>query len=511
MADTLNPDTFLSNMLGELIYQIVEGQKAAPPDQQQQLQGKKPFGNANFFTWCTPGIPVTPDDFSFLKGLRKPITDPAFKDLPEAEKQARQGDEAYALTVAMDNFSLLVDTVPSKDQVISTVPNPDKSKVQVWEPQQRISNIYESALNFCEVADTVSSPEAEKRIKDNRDKLVQSVDRTDADTGEKFTEERPTLLVANYLKYQKAYADAYEKYTDLMSKALTGNAADVQKASMLGPTYYNDVTAAWDMWESQGRKSEYESIVAELEQLEGISMSLLVKEYREIFRRSKRTSLLDGMDYNVARLVPAGFYESAGWTGYSFSSSKLQSTDSSRAVKGSAGGMWGFIGGARGNYSKVDRSSNISLENLTVGFELTQVPLFRSWLREDFLMSNKWRWKTQAGAGTGELLSNGDPNKPQGKLFAYPTVMIFARNISITKSIYDKVSSEVEQSGGASGGFSLGPFSIGGSGSYNKTDRKVEVNQVGDKMVAPGMQIIGFRNHILPLSPNPDSAVQKWI
>src|SRR6266496_5176924 len=182
MADTLNPDTFLSNMLGELIYQIVEGQKAAPPDQQQQLQGKQPFGNANFFTWCTPGIPVTPDDFSFLKGLRKPITDPAFKDLPKAEKQTRQGDEAYALTVAMDNFSLLVDTVPSKDQVIATVPSPDQSKVQVWQPQQRISYMYESVLKNSEVADTVASPEAETRIKNARSKLVQTVESKDADT-----------------------------------------------------------------------------------------------------------------------------------------------------------------------------------------------------------------------------------------------------------------------------------------------------------------------------------------
>jgi hypothetical protein len=41
-------------------------------------------------------------------------------------------------------------------------------------------------------------------------------------------------MVVNYLKYQKAYSDAYEKYTDLMIKAVTGNAGDVQKASMLG-------------------------------------------------------------------------------------------------------------------------------------------------------------------------------------------------------------------------------------------------------------------------------------
>jgi hypothetical protein len=122
-------------------------------------------------------------------------------------------------------------------------------------------------------------------------------------------------------------------------------------------------------------------------------------------------------------------------------------------------------------------------------------------------MSDKWRNK----GGTGELLSNGKADNPEGILFAYPTVMMFARNISVTKSIYDKLTSEVSQTGGASGGVSFGPFSIGGSASYNKSDRKVEVNQEGDSMVAPGMQIIGFRNHMLPLSPNPDPAIQKWI
>jgi hypothetical protein len=500
MADTMNSETFLSEMLGKLLDQILDGHKAAPPDQQQQLQGKVPFQDANFFTWCTPGIPVTPDDFTFLKGLRRPLDREKYKDLTDVEKQALQGDEAYQLTTAMDNFSLLVDTVPEKSSVLET-------GVQVWKPQQRISHIYESVLKNCEVADTPSSPEAEQRKKNLRDLVTQTVEKTDADTGATFKEERPTALVANYLKYQKAYADAYEKYTDLMMKALTGNAGDVQKASMLGPTYFNEVTAAWDMWESQGQKSKYESIQADLQQLEGVSMSRLKSEYLEIFRKAQRTSLLDGENYSVSRLVPAGFYESSGWTGYSFSSSQLKSTQSSRSVKGSAGGMWGFIGGARGNYQKLDTSGSINLENLSVGFELTQVPAFRSWLREDFLMSDKWRPK----GGTGELLSNGKPDNPQGILFAYPTVIIFARNISVTKSIYDRLSSEVSQNAGASGGFSLGPFSIGGSGSYNKSDRKVEVTQVADKMVAPGMQIIGFRNHVLPLSPNPDQKIQKWI
>ncbi len=503
MPDQINPEVFLNNMMGEVIDGIVNGKKTLPDDQQQQLAGKVPLQDANFFTWCTPGIPVSPDDFSFLKGLRKPLDYAQFKDLSDAEKAAKQGDEAYALTVAMDNFSVLVDTVPNKSGLINSL--------HVWEPQQRISSIYESVLQNCEVADTVPSPDADARIKKIREATVQTVEKTDTDTGEKFTEERPSVLVASYNKYEKEYVDAYVKYVTLMTAASTGDAADVQKASMLGPVYYKDVMTAWDAWESGGHRSEYEKMMADLQQLEGISMSLLLKEYREIFQRSRRTSLLDGNDYSVSRIVPATFYESSGWTQYSFSASKLKSTSNSKSQDYSAGGIWGLFGGAKGSYSKVNASGHVSMDNLEMDFELTQVPIVRSWFREDFLLSNKWRYKTQGGAGTDNILSNGKADDPKGLLFAYPTVAIFARNIKITKTVYDQISSEVNKNGGGSGGFSLGPFSIGGSASYNRKDKNLEISQEGDKIVVPGMQIIGFRNHILPQSPNPDTAIDKWI
>jgi hypothetical protein len=69
----------------------------------------------------------------------------------------------------------------------------------------------------------------------------------------------------------------------------------------------------------------------------------------------------------------------------------------------------------------------------------------------------------------------------------------------------------VSKNSGGGGGFSLGPFSMGGKASFNKTEKKLSINQVGDTIVVPGMQIIGFRNHILPLSPNPDPAIKNWI
>ena len=149
-------------------------------------------------------------------------------------------------------------------------------------------------------------------------------------------------------------------------------------------------------------------------------------------------------------------------------------------------------------------------------FELAQVPIVRAWFREDFLTSTKWRIKGSANGDSavkaGDVLSNGDAAHPKGKLFAYPTVVLFARNIKITKSLYDKLSTEANRSSSGSTGWSIGPFSMGGKASYNTTEKNVAVKQVDDKIVMPGMEILGFRNRFLDrLTPNPDKTITKWI
>jgi hypothetical protein len=503
----MNSETFINNMLGEVIDKIVNGRDALPAQEKNKLKADVPFKNSNFFTWCTPGIPVSPEDFAFLKGMRKPLDYEKWKDLPAADKEAMQGDAAYSITVAMDNFSTLIDTVPNKSGMIDSL--------QVWEPQNRISHIYESALKFSEVADTVPSPDAQQRIDKIRADTTESVEIKDKDTGETFVEQRPSKMVMAYQKYAQLYWAKLDEYITLMGKAVSGSAADVQRASMLGPAKYNEVSAAYDQWESQGFKTKYEKMMADLAQLEGVSMSLLKREYKQMFEQSRRSSLIDGGNYSVARLVPGSFYESTGWPQYSFSSSQLKTTDTSKTQKYSGGARYGFFGGARGSHQKLDASNSINFEGTTMEFELAQVPIVRAWFREDFLTSPKWRFKASSdGSSTvnpGELLSNGDPANPDGKLFAYPTVVLFARNVKITKTLYDKLSTEANRASSGSGGFSLGPFSMGAKGSYNTTEKTTTVKEEGDKICVPGMQIIGFRNHVLSRCPNPDPSVTKWI
>lgn len=506
-AMAINADTFINNMLGEIIDQIMNGKSNLPVEEQEKLKDDVPFKNSNFFTWCTPGIPVSSEDFAFLKGLRKPIDYEKWKDLPEAEKEAKKGDETHALTVAMDNFSVLVDTVPNKSGAIDSL--------QVWEPQNRISHIYESVLKSCEVEDKVTSPEDQERINEIIAATVQIVEREDEDTGERFSEERPTKMVAAYLKYSSEYLVAYEKYTDLINKSMTGNAGDVQKASILGPAYYQSVNTAYSMWETNGYKAMYETLVADKSLLEGVSMSLLRNEYLEIFRKSKRMSLIDFMDYNTSRLVPASFFDSSGWTEYSFSSSKLKTTDLSKTQKYSGGAKFGFVAGTRGSHERLDAMNSMDFEGVTVKLKLAQVPIVRGWFREDFLLSTKWRIKSNGDAAStvnpGDILSNGNIENPDGKLFAYPTVILFGRDITLSKNIYNKISNEITRDSNGSTGFSLGPILLGGKASYNKTQKNLQIKDLGQYIMIVGTCILGFRNHILPLCPNPDPSITKWI
>lgn len=483
----LNADKFINNMLGEVIYQIVNGHEAAPADQKKDLKEQLPFKNENFFTWCTPGIPVTSDDFSFLKGLRQPLDPEKFKEMSDTEKETARGDAAYQSTMAMDNFSMLVDTVPSKSGLTESL--------LVWEPQERISHIYESILNGCEVEDIPVSTETAARIEKLR-----------ADIAEK--EEA-------YFQYMAAYLKEQTDYVNLMARANTGSATDVDTASRLGPTQYKLVTGAYQRWESRGFKSAYEKMNADLEQLEGVSMSLLISQYREKLRQSQRASLLDGTTYSVARLVPAGFFDSAGWTEFSFSSSQLQKTDLSKTQKYSGGARYGIFGGAKGSYEQVDKTNSIDFDGVEIKFELCQVPIFTNGIVKALFTNNQWRLKTAQPEGSTlrpeDMISNGDPNNPQGKLFAWPSVLIFARNISITKRHYDKVATEASKNGAGGGGFSIGPFSMGAKASYNTSEKTMEIKQEGSAMVNKGTIIIGMRHHIVDKCPNPRPDITKWI
>ena len=92
---------------------------------------------------------------------------------------------------------------------------------------------------------------------------------------------------------------------------------------------------------------------------------------------------------------------------------------------------------------------------------------------------------------------------PTGSLVGYATQAILVRDVSITSadfvSAYDKVTSTTT----AGGSVGWGPLSLGGS--YSRASEKEELTSTrdGETLTVPGMQIIGFVNHLIGKAPNP--------
>ena len=98
---------------------------------------------------------------------------------------------------------------------------------------------------------------------------------------------------------------------------------------------------------------------------------------------------------------------------------------------------------------------------------------------------------------------------------AYTTTAIFVKDLKMHFGEFAGLS-EYERdkaSGSGSAGFSFGPFSAGASASHSSTDINRENETHVDKqgIEIEGMQLIGFKCHILPKSPNPSPDIESWV
>jgi hypothetical protein len=80
---------------------------------------------------------------------------------------------------------------------------------------------------------------------------------------------------------------------------------------------------------------------------------------------------------------------------------------------------------------------------------------------------------------------------------------LFARNVEIESSEF--VSAYEEHSSSIGGGASVGwgPFRLSGNYSHSESGRQYNSKRDGNLLKIPGMQIIGFVNHMIGQAPNP--------
>lgn len=539
----VEPSVMLNSIMGKLYDVLTNGDDTVPKSED------------NFFSWATPGIPVEPRDFEFLsQGLTGIVKKPKLEEnlggqpavppppaqpegqapppeppkpaiTPEMLERLRAEDTAGLYSQA-EGFARLVDFVPD---LAETNTNDAYTRLSVMNNEGSLSERYEYVLRMSQVMETVLPDDVKAKIEKFRGLL--SVTKTKknliTDAEEKVVE--PSPMVVAYNEKLAQYENAALEYNSRRIDALAAdNAKAVHYWAMNANILRNKVRAAMNDWVSSGFKNEYDQIAAFIDQVTQRDMSLLKQQYRDDLEKARLTGLASGSDFYYTSLVPGNFMLASGWTKFEFDSSDFHSSRSasysySRSATRAGGGFLGaFSVGAAGGASSASGESASSVQfdssSFSMSFSICQVPIVRPWFKTAFLLSKLWRFDQTNPEAKGKQISDG--GKPaRGMLPAYPTSLICIKDLTLrfghSSGMHEASQSWKTSSAGGGAVVGFGPFFLGGSharaSGSGQRHSECQYDSNSQSMTVPGFQVIGFKCHILPKSPDPDPSVTQWV
>lgn len=519
----VEPSVLANAIMAKLYNVLTNGDNVAPPSAD------------NFFSWNTPGTPMEPADLEFLtQGLTGVVKREAVAVIAEAGG-VRQGEAAAPLTqeqlnalmaqdtmrlyMQAENLSRLLDFVPD----VAAMNNEQFARMAVRNDDGSLSDVYRYTLDMSQVMRTEISDLDKAKIEKFRSLLNKVVKKTDIDTLEEVEVQVPSAMTVAYHEKRKAYQAAALEYNMHRIDALTAsNPRAVHDWAINASVYRESVEAAMNDWVISGFKDDFEKMAAFIDQVSRRDMSLLKKQYLEDLERARLTSAVSGSDFFFTSLVPGNFAKSTGWSRFGFEARDFEShrsgaTSSSSWSTRAGGGFLGLFGGgvqAGGQASRTECHSTFESSHTSMSFEIAEIPIVRPWFRPAFLTSKAWRFDQGNPVARGNQLSDGG-GPPQGMLAAYATSAIFVRKLALSfgesQGFSDFVTQQRQNHAGGGGMLSIGSFFLGGSTSSRSasgtTQRDWGYKFENNTMFVDGMQLIGYRCHVMPKSPDPDPAI----
>ena len=529
----VEPSVLANSVMAKLYDVLTNGDETVPPS------------TDNFFSWCTPGVPVEAADLEFLtQGLTGIVKKSAVDAMQPTAAAASSGaaapppvppltpdqlaglmaQDTMRLYMQAENLSRLLDFVPD----VAKKTNQQFTRMSVLNNDGTLSDIYDYTLRMSQVMKTELPADVVDKITKFRALLQKVVKKKDLITDEETESVEPSELQKAYFTKMAAYDDAALEYNARRIDALAAvDSRAVHDWAINANIYRNKVRAAMDDWLSNGYKLDFEKIAAFIEQVSRRDLSLLKQQYVEDLEKARLTSPVSGSDFFFTSLVPGNFATSSGWTRFGFQAREFEShrNSSYRWSQSSGGGSVGFLGiGLYGSHSSSNSHSeyhgSFSSDHTSMSFEIAQIPISRPWFRTAFLTSHGWRFDQNNVVTKSDHLSDG-ASPPNGKLPAYATTAIFVRKLALSfgelSGFSDFVSNARSSSTSGGGCVTFGPFFLGGGGSHRSgsgdTSRDYGFRYENNTMYVDGMQLIGFKCHLLPKSPdpNPEIPATAWI
>jgi len=479
-----------------------------------------PKSDDHYLAFMSPGIPVLDDDFNYalegFTGVSRRNVDPDNLEASNGPQDAAPpGDPAELATDAMqkfmraEGFHAMCDLIPDTSGIV------DSGRINVWNPETRISSVYVMALQQSQVFDVEPDDETKAKIERWRSLLQTTETKTNIVTGDQEEITRESNLVRAYNEKMIAYLGAALEYNNLRISALAGQDAEaVQRFAINANLLQMRVRAALNDWSSNGFKGEYEQINAAIQAVEERSFALLKQRYREDFARSLLTNPSSGANFLYTAPAPAGFARTdSGWTEFSFGSGSFKSNHKFTSRQTSGAGAFSFgifnVGGS-GNVTKQRWEGKVDSETFRLKFKMCRVPIYRPWFHLDFIKSGFWRFLPSNVVVANAMISDG-ASPPNGLMPAITTECVFIRDLDL--HFGESHSEFVRQKEGVagSGGISIGPFWAGGRHSNSSDERSQEANWSQQGIRVPGLQLLGFICHMLPKAPDPHPDITTWI
>ena len=521
----VEPSVMLNSIMGKLYDILTNGDDTVPKSED------------NFFSWCTPGIPLDPDDFEFMTqgftGIVKKKAldtvnpgngeDSAPQEIDPTLLESLRAQDTTGLYQQAENFARLVDFVP--DMADNT--NSQFKALSIMNNEGTLSERYEYMLRMSQIMESVLPEKTKAKIEKFRGLLTTTrIKKNLIDDSEEEVSE-PSALVNLYTQKMGEYENAALDYNARRVDALAAdNVKAVHYWALNANILRNRVKAAMADWVSNGYKNDYEGIAAFIDQVMQRDMALLKQQYKDELEKARVTGLASGSDFYYTTCVPGNFMTSSGWTEFKFDATDYtRSSNSQYSMKSSrtkAGGGWLGIGGGGGSASSASGASESHIkfdsQHYHMSFSVTQVPIVRPWFKTAFIHSKLWRFDQDNPESKSQMISDGG-NPPKGLIPAYPTSMIVIKDLKISvrnSHGFSDLAQSWERSSASGGGFvHFGPFHMGGSHGRSSAsgERSSEFHYDAQKeeMNVPGYQIIGFKCHVMPKSPDPLSSITDWV
>lgn len=541
----VTPDELMNSVLGKVYDVLTNGDGVAPKSED------------NFFSWATPGIPVNPEDFDFLnQGLTGVVKKSKLEELSPTDRKEKisEGDETEnqenieenrnsieitpelleklraedtsKLYLQAENFARLVDFIPDIGDITD---EKTQASLRIMQNEGTLSDVYDYTLKMSQVMATELDEKTKEKIEKFRKLLTVEKTEKNIITDEETTVVVESPLVRLYNEKMAVYMDAALEYNSRRIDALdASDSKSVHYWAMNANILRNKVKAAMTDWISNGYKKEYEQIAAFISQVMSRDMSLLKQEYIDTLEKARLTGLASGSDFFYSSLIPGNFAQSSGWTQFKFSSSDYKRYQNSSYHSKSSkittrSGSIFHRHKTEHKKTETDFSINNSFDasNFYLTFEMCQVPISRPWFKQAFLNSKYWRFDENNVITEGQLLSDGNMPPKKGLLPAYPTSVIFIRNLYLhygkSSGMSNYISEYQQKSAEIGGGLNFGFFNISAGAGYGSGSTKSnsqssnEYSYDSQGIKVPGMQIIGYNCHILGKTPDPNPDIKDWV